>query len=120
MLPLVNDAAALKVTSRYFTYLDKTGYMKHDTVMRFLAYQFLLDLLEYTHPYFEEEDYNLLGAALSSLFTNGGCLFPYPVFCHNHATLGKDEYMGTAKIRKTEDLSGYEDRVTEEGEFRTV
>ena len=120
MLPLLNKAAALKVTGKYFGYLENTGYMKHGMVMRFLAYQFLIDFVEYTYPFLDETDYDMIGSALGSLFTNGGCLFPYPVFCANRAVLGKDEYMGTAAVRKTEDASGYEDRSTEQGDFRTV
>ena len=120
MLQLLDEPLALKISSKYFSYLEQTGYMKHRTVMRFLAYQFLLDLVEYTHFFYEEEDYEKVGAALSSLFTNGGCLLPFPVFCANRATLGRNEYMGVMKVRKTEDLSGYEDRSTEDDYYRTV
>ena len=119
-MQLIDNATALKVTVTYFNYLEKTGYMKHGTVMRFLAYHFLIDFVRYTYPQLDEEDYNLISLALSNLFTNGGCLFPYPVFCTNRATLGLDEYMGDGKIRKTEDESGYEDRYTEDGYHRTV
>ncbi len=120
MLPLINEGPALDIHKRYFSILEKTGYLKHDSILRFMAYIFLLDFVEYAHSFFEEEDYTAVSKALSMLFADGGCLMPYPVFCANRITVGRNEYMGTMKIRKTEDLAGYKDRYTEDEKHRTV
>ena len=128
MLQVFDEKTALDISKRYFNLLSKTGYARHDSVLRFLMYTFLLDFVDYTHMFFTEEDYDQVDRALRLLFAGGGCLMPYPVFCTNSAKLGRNEYMGTLKIRKTEDLSvdadgnpiHYEDRVTQDDKHRTV
>lgn len=120
MLGLIDENKALDIQQRYYSVLEQTGYMKHNMVLRYLAYIFLLDFIDYAHGFFTEDDYNMVSKALSALFTNGGCLMPYPVFCTNRAILGRNEYMGTMKVRKTEDDSGYEDRFTEDSFIRVV
>lgn len=117
---MLNESRALKLYKKLYGQLDKTGYVKHNTVLRYLMYSFLLDFVEYTHFFFDEEEYNLVAAAMRKLFADGGCLLPYPVFCANRVTIGRNEYMGTMKIRKTEDVSGYKDRYTEDDYHRTV
>lgn len=120
MLPLINEGVALDIHQRYFSILEKTGYLKHNSILRFLTYLFLLDYVEYAHSFFEEDDYTAVSQALGFLFADGGCLMPYPVFCTNRIKVGRNEYMGEMKIRKTEDISGYDDRYTEDDYHRTV
>ena len=120
MLGLIDENKALDIQERYYSVLKQTGYMKHDMVLRYLAYIFLLDFIDYTHGFFTEGDYNMISKALSVLFTNGGCLMPYPVFCANRAVLGRNEYMGVLKNRITEDLSDNKDRFTEDEIIRVV
>ena len=120
MLGLIDENKALDIQERYYSVLRQTGYMKHNMVLRYLAYIFLLDFIDYAHGFFTEGDYNMISKALSVLFTNGGCLMPYPVFCANRAVLGRNEYMGTLKNRITEDLPGNDDRFTEDDYMRTV
>ena len=128
MLQVFDEKTALDISRRYFNLLSQTGYVRHDSVLRFLMYTFLLDFVDYTHMFFTEEDYNQVDKALRLLFAGGGCLMPYPVFCINSATLGRNEYMGKVKIRKTEndavdedgnDIS-YSDRYTQDDQPRTV
>jgi len=128
MLQVFDEKTALDISRRYFNLLSQTGYVRHDSVLRFLMYTFLLDFVDYTHMFFSEEDYNQVDKALRLLFAGGGCLMPYPVFCTNSATLGRNEYMGKVKIRKTEndavdkdgnDIS-YSDRYTQDDQPRTV
>lgn len=83
-------------------------------------YSFLIDFVDYAHSFFDEEDYHKISLAMQRLFSDGGCLLPYPVFCANRITIGRNEYMGTMKIRKTEDVVGYDDRYTEDDYHRTV
>ena len=120
MLGLINERIPLGIQKRYYSVLEQTGYMKHDTTLRYLVYIFLLDFIDYAHGFFTEEDYNKVSKALSTLFSDGGCLMPYPVFCTNRAVLGRNEYMGTLKNRITEDLLGNDDRFTEDDYMRTV
>lgn len=120
MLQMINEGNALNIHERYFTILEKTGYIKPNSMVRFLAYQFILDLVEYGHAFFTEEDYDKVNAALEFLFSNGGCLLPYQVFCTNRVTVGRNEYLREMKIRKTEDASDYLDRYTEDDYHRTV
>lgn len=120
MLRLIDEGKALDIQTRYYSVLEKTGYMKHDMVLRYLVYLFLLDFVDYTHSFFTEEDYNKVAKALGILFSGGNCLMPYPVFCVNRAVLGRPEYMGQIRVRKTEDLSGYEDRYTGDDNVRVI
>lgn len=120
MLRLIDEGKALEIQNRYYSILEKTGYLKHDAVLRFLIYLFLLDFVDYTHSFFTEEDYKKIAKALGILFSGGNCLMPYPVFCVNRITLGRPEYMGQIRVRKTEDLSGYEDRYTEDEKPRII
>jgi len=128
MLQVFDEKTALDISRRYFNLLSQTGYVRHDSVLRFLMYTFLLDFVDYTHMFFSEEDYNQVDKALRLLFAGGGCLMPYPVFCTNSAKLGRNEYMGTAKVRKTEDLTVdkdgnpvfYKSRYTQDEHHRTV
>lgn len=120
MLSLIDGQRALKVYNRYFSQLENTGYVKPDLVRRILVYSFLLEFVDYTHMFFDEDDYNRIAAVLRVLFSDGGCLLPFPVFCTNRVTLGRNEYMGTMKVRKTEDDSGYDDRFTEDDNYRIV
>lgn len=97
-------------------------------MQRYFLYMFLLDFVDYTHRFFTDEDYNAVDNALRKLFANGGCLLPYSVFCVDKVKLGRNEYMGTLKVRKTEDHSidkdgkniGYTDRFTEDDFNRVI
>ena len=80
MLQVVAEKKALKTINRYVETVGKTGYVKHDVMRRMLLYLFFVDFVEYTHDYFTRKDYDTVAAALSRLFSNGGCLLPYPVF----------------------------------------
>jgi hypothetical protein len=61
-------------------------------------------------------------SGFANLFSTGGCLLPYPVFCTNRATLGRPHYMGTFKVRVTEAETAAKGtkRITEDSYLRTV
>jgi len=122
MLQTFDERTALDISKRYFNLLSQTGYVRHYNVLRFLMYVFLLDFVDYTHGFFSEEDYNQVDRALRILFADGGCLMPYPVFCTNKAVIGRNEYMGNMRIRRTEDAAvpSYTERFTEDDKHRTV
>ena len=125
---MIDEGRALDVTSKYFDILKNTGYIKPGIMQRYFLYMFLLDFVDYTHGFFTDEDYNAVDVALRKLFANGGCLLPYSVFCVDRVTLGRNEYMGTLKVRKTEDHAvdadgkniGYTDRFTEDDFNRVI
>lgn len=122
MLQVVAEKRALQTLNTYFSVVEKTGYVKHDIRLRFLLYLFLIDFVEFTHDYFTQKDYDIVSEALSKLFSTGGCLLPYPVFCTNRAKVGRAHYMGSLKVRVTEGerISQRKKRITEDDYLRTV
>jgi len=105
MLQVIDEGRALNTTVKYFDILKNTGYIKPGMMFRFMLYLFLIDFVDSTHRFFSEEDYNAVDNALRKLFSNGGCLLPYSVFCTNKVTIGRNEYMGVLKNRITEDYA---------------
>ena len=128
MLQMIDEGRALEITKTYFDILKYTGYMKPGMMSRYTIYLFLLDFVDSTHRFFTEEDYNTVDRLLRKLFVNGGCLLPYSVFCTDKVKVGTNDYMGTLKVRKTENGSedrdgngvGYEDRFTQDDFNRIV
>lgn len=128
MLQVIDEGRALDTTVKYFDILKNTGYIKPGMLSRFVLYLFLLDFVDSTHRFFSEEDYNAVDNALRKLFSNGGCLLPYTVFCTNKVTLGRNEYMGVLKNRITEDWAVDEngrpipnkDRYTQDDYIRVI
>ena len=84
-------------------------------VRKLLVYTFLIDFVEYMHPFITEKDYALIDNMLGKLFAGGNCLLPYPVFCTRRATLGKPEYLTLQPVRITEDSI---ERITEDEYIR--
>lgn len=122
MLQVIAEKKALNTLKRYFNTVQKTGYVKHEMLCRYMKYLFLIDLVEYTHDFFTQKDYDTVAEALAKLFSDGGCMLPYPVLCANRATLGRAHYMGTFKLRVTEGdrLVDRDKRITEDEQLRTV
>jgi len=124
MTSLLDDKKVLSVIDGYYNLLEKTGYVKHSTVVRLLAYEFLTDFINNTFYFIDEEDYNKIDSLLRKLFTNGGCLMPYPVFCTNAVKLAR--YIGNGVVRITENaykdkdgnLLGNQARITQYGTIR--
>ena len=121
MLQVIAEKKALRTLNTYYNTVEKTGYVKHDVLLRFLMYLFLIDFVEYTHDFFTEDDYNVVADALGVLFSLGGCMRPYPVFCTNRIKLGRAHYMGTFRLRVTEgNQVTSKKRITEDEHLRTV
>lgn len=120
MLQMIDEGRALDIVTKYFGFLESTGYVRPDLMKRFFLYVFLLDFIDYTHGFFTEDDYKLVDTALRKLFSGGGCLLPYDSSCTNRIKLGRNEYMGTLRNRITEDQLGNDDRYTEDDFMRTV
>ena len=128
MIQMIDEHKALGITERYFGILKSAGYIKPAMMKRYFVYMFLLDLVDYTHRFFTEADYNAVDNALRKLFAVGGCLLPYEVFCVDKVLLGRNEYMGTLKNRITEknttdkdgNLISEKDRFTEDDKNRVI
>ena len=122
MLQVIAERKALATLTTYYNTVEKTGYVKHDVLLRFLMYLFLIDFVEFTHDYFTEDDYNIVADALGVLFSTGGCMLPYPVFCTNRIKLGRAHYMGTFRVRVTEAerIANSDKRITEDENLRTT
>lgn len=106
MNQLISKEKASGILARYHRMLETTGYAKRDYVVRILMYLFLIDLVEYTHLYITEKDYKLLELGFTKLFTNGGCLLPYPTsFCNDKSICGESnnvlvDYAGSIRINE--------------------
>ena len=122
MLQVVAEKKALRTINGYLDLVNKTGYVKHTVMSRMLLYLFLVDFVEYTHDFFTSNDYDTVAEALRKLFSDGGCLLPYPVFCTNRGKLGRAHYMGALNLRVTEGLTLADriKRATEEYELRSA
>ena len=121
MLQVIAEDKALSILKRYYTQVEKTGYVKHEMLCRYMKYLFLIDLIEYTHDFFTQNDYNIVAEALAKLFSDGGCMLPYPVMCANRAKLGRAHYMGSFRNRVTEGtVLTSQNRITQDENLRTV
>lgn len=106
MLLAIERDKAKAVLDRYFVALENTGYVKQPTVMRFLAWLFLLDFVELVYTHLTDADYNLINKALICLFSTGNCLLPYGALTREDLSnlyIADSSYMGTFNIRVTED-----------------
>lgn len=110
MEKVIDSKAALGVLNTYFGNLGLTGYVRESHVKRLLLYLFLVDFVEFTSEFFTEDDHRLVSGLLRKLFINGGCMLPYPTFCVNRATIGRNYYMGEFNLRVTEGKD-IEDRI---------
>ena len=106
MASLFDDKTILSIIDGYYSHLEKTGYVKHNTVIRMIMYEFLTEFVNNTYFFITEEDYAKIDSLMKKLFTNGGCLMPYPVFCANRVKIAGYGADGTVRI--TENL--YRDR----------
>lgn len=102
MNELLDEKVALGYADKYLTALSKTGFVSGVTTRKTLAYLFLVDFVETLYEFLDETDYRIIGKALTKLFTGGGCLLPYPVFCDGRAKLGSPSYMGGGVLRRSE------------------
>lgn len=123
MFSLVDDKKMLSIMDGYYSVLEKTGYVKHDTVQRLLLYEFLYDFVNNTVFFIDEDAYMKIDELLRRLFSNAGCIMSYPVFCVNRVKLSK--YAADGTVRITEDNyfdehgnTGNQARITEDGIIR--
>lgn len=62
--------------NRYFTVLEKTGYIKDKDVNNLLLLTFIVDFLQEYDGYITEEDCNIINSIVACM-TGSSCLVPY-------------------------------------------
>lgn len=104
MLVVIQREKGKKILDGYFEALSYTGYVKHPTVKRFLAWLFLVDFVELIYTRLTDEDYNLINRALACLFNGGSCLLPYDALENiaKNVFIANSQHMRTFDIRETE------------------
>lgn len=117
MASLFDDKTILSIIDGYYSHLEKTGYVKRGTVVRMIMYEFLTEFVNNTYFFITEDDYSMIDSLMKKLFTNGGCLLPYPVLCANRVKLAGYGADGTVRITENDydynGLSGNIARTTE-------
>ena len=100
MIKLVEKEHALEYACKYFDELTRSGYVNGCTMLRMEAYMFIVDFIETLYPFIGENEYKIIGMAMTKLFSKDSCLFPYPVFCINKNKLGLPYFMGGNALRR--------------------
>lgn len=117
MASLFDDKTVLSIIDGYYSHLEKAGYVKHGTVIRMIMYEFLTEFVNNTYFFITEEDYSMIDSLMKKLFTNGGCLMPYPVLCANRVNIAGYGADGVVRITENDynhnGLSGNIARTTE-------
>lgn len=117
MASLFDDKTVLSIIDGYYSHLEKTGYVKHGTVIRMIMYEFLTEFVNNTYFFITEEDYSMIDSLMKKHFTNGGCLMPYPVLCANRVNIAGYGADGVVRITENDynhnGLSGNIARTTE-------
>ena len=121
MLKVIEKEKALPIVNRYLDMLARTGYVKHPTALRLLAYLFLVERTEWVYDFMTDKDYHKMDIALVKMFTDGGCLMPYQVIAANRLRIGRTytgvaHYTGVVTMRVTEKN---EQRISEKSKLRT-
>lgn len=102
MLVAVEKDKAKEYLDRYFSLLGATGYVKHNMVLRYLSWLFLVDFVEKVYGLLYERDYTAINDALICITNGDCCLLPY-IYQPQNITWGEPIYMGEFKARETED-----------------
>lgn len=105
MLLAIEKDKAKDILKDYYKQLSAMGYTKRPVVGRFVFWLFILYFVERVYTLFTEKDYNLINKALIKLFSSGDCLFSYKLIKSKKVTVGRPIYMGSFRIRTTEDNS---------------
>lgn len=86
---MFNAGVAVEYLEGYFNLITKMGYVKSSFQWRYMLYLFLIDFTRAVGEYLTEEDYKKIRLLTEQLFSDGGCLFPYPLICCKEYSHGK-------------------------------
>lgn len=94
------DELTSQALDRYFSVLEKVGYMNQKDTDKLILLTFLQEMLEQYAGYITEKDYKLINSVIACLY-GSSCLIPFPQYqklSHPVAT-----YIINTPIRITED-----------------
>lgn len=120
MESILNEKNAVAFLERYFSSLKNTGYISGHTTCKFLLYLFLIDFADVMFTFLDDEDYRKIYALTSEIFSDGGCMLPYPSACEKKLKAGMPYVMRAISFRKTEILNGGDLRKSEDENLRRV
>lgn len=120
MEKILNESNAVKLLERYFSALKESGYVSGNVMCRFSLYMFLIDFADVMFTFLTDKDYRKIYDLTANLFSNGGCLMPYPSFCDKGLVAGMPYVMGSVAFRNTEIPSGDQLRSTEDDNLRRI
>lgn len=120
MEKILNEKNAVALLERYFSALKKTGYVNGHITCRFLLYLFLIDFANTMFVFLDDKAYGNIYNLTTDIFSNAGCLMPYPTFCDGSMVAGMPYVMGFSNLRATEVLSGDKLRSTEDNNLRRI
>ena len=85
--------------NRYYTVLEKTGYIKDKDTNKVLLLSFLTEFIQDYKDFITEEDYNLISKIIQCV-SGSSCLVPY--IQYQEMTLPMEEYISNITIRISE------------------
>lgn len=94
------DELSFQSLERYFTVLEKTGYMNDVDTNKLMLLLFLQEFLDTYSHYITEDDYNLINSIIVCLYSTS-CLIPYVQY--KKLTEPLNDYILTVPIRTTEE-----------------
>lgn len=90
---------AFQALNRYFTVLEKTGYIKEKDVNKLLLLTFIIEFLQEYSGYITEEDYNLISRIISCM-AGSSCLVPYVQY--QQLSIPQESYISDLVVRLSE------------------
>lgn len=108
------DELTFQALERYFSVLEKVGYIKQKDVNKVILLTFLQDLMEHYSYYITEDDYNMINNIIVCLYSSS-CLIPFAQYQKLSEPI--DNYILNIPVRISED---YNIRHTQEEVERLV
>lgn len=93
------DNITYQAINRYFTVLEKTGYIKDSDVNKLILLQFLQNFVYEYQGYITEEDYNTINLIITCLI-GSSCLIPFKQY--KQMTVPMQNYMRNIPVRVVE------------------
>lgn len=87
------DNLTYEAFTRYFSVLEKTGYIKDSEVNKLLLLSFIQKFLKEYQYYITEEDYNIISRVISCL-SGSSCLIPFKQY--KQLSIPIDEVISTS------------------------
>ena len=96
------DELTFQALERYFSVLEKVGYVKQKDVDKLILLTFLYDIVENYSYYITEDDYNMINDIIACLY-GSSCLIPFAQYQKISEPI--DNYILTSPVRISENYS---------------